>query len=370
MESSFTLGRILGVRIGLHYTWLLAWALISWSLARGYFPVNYPGWAASSYWITGIASALLLFVSVLAHELCHAAVALARGLTVESITLFIFGGVANIRDESRNARDEFLIAVVGPFASFAVAGLAWLIDLAVPDTGSPLDALLNYLTLVNAVLGLFNLLPGFPLDGGRVLRAAVWGWTQSMARSTRIASYVGQTVALLFIAYGFSEVLDGNVFGGLWIGLIGWFLNSAAGATRRESELREITSGVTVSEIMQRNPPTISPAVTVRELVEDHLLKHGTRAFPVIRNGDIAGIVSLTDVKRLPRERWDQDTVGAIMTRTGLRIVSPDRDVHAALRALVEHNVNQLLVIEDGFLVGMLSRGDVMRYLQMREQLG
>ena len=370
MESSFKLTRIRGIDVGVHYTWLLAFALISWSLGAGYFPREYPGWDRGLYWVVGVAAALMLFGSVLAHELCHAFVAQARGLSVHGITLFIFGGVTNITSESENARDEFLVAVVGPLSSFALAGLFWLASRAIPNDRSPLDASMSYLALVNFSLAVFNILPGFPLDGGRVLRALLWGWTGSMGRATQIAALVGQGLALLFIGYGFVQILEGDFFGGLWIGFIGWFLNSAADATRRQTRVQEGFRGVRVAHLMQTDPPTVDPGLPVRTLVDDYILRRGVRALPVALDGRIVGLVSLTDVKRLSPDDWGPSTVGAIMTGPPLRTVGPREEVGRALQQLVELDVNQLLVVEDGRIVGLLSRGDVMRFLRLREELG
>jgi Zn-dependent protease/CBS domain-containing protein len=370
MESSFRIARIRGIDIGAHYTWLLAFALIAWSLAAGYFPQNYPGWDRTLYWVVGAAAALMLFVSVLIHELCHSFVAQARGLRVHSITLFIFGGVSNIESESEDAQDEFLIAVVGPVSSLILAGVFWVALQAVPDSRGPLAASLGYLALVNFMLAVFNILPGFPLDGGRVLRAILWGTTGSMGRATRIASMVGQGLALLFIGYGFVQILEGNFFNGLWIGFIGWFLNNAADATRRQVAIQEGFRGVRVTSLMNPHPQMVSPALSVRELVDEYILRGGLRAMPVAQDGRIVGIVTLTDVKHLPMEEWDRNSVGAIMTRPPLKTIGPREEAGRALKMLIEQDVNQLLVVDNGAIVGMLSRADIMRFLQLREELG
>ncbi len=370
MEHSFKIARIHGITVGVHYTWLVAFGLVSWSLAVGYFPENYPGWGRTLYWTVGIVAALLLFVSVLAHELTHSFVAQARGHGVHSITLFIFGGVSNLRGESENARDELLIAVVGPLSSVVLAGLFWLALQWVPDARSPVGASVAYLSMVNLILAVFNILPGFPLDGGRVLRAIIWGVTGSVGRATRIASTVGQGLGLLFIAYGFIQILDGNVLGGVWIGFIGWFLNSAADAIRRQVAVQVRFRGVRVSDVMNREPPLVSPGLSVRELVDEYVLRRGLRALPVSQEGRVVGLVTLTDVNRLPQDEWGHNSVGSIMTVRPLRVTGPREEAGQALRVLVEQDVNQLLVIENGTVVGMLSRGDVMRFLQLREELG
>ena len=232
-QGSFKLGTIDGIDIRIHYTWLLAYLLIAWSLAMGYFPMSGESASSVTYWALGAVAALLLFVSVLLHELAHSLVARARGLRVDSITLFIFGGVSTISGEARTARDEFLIAVVGPLTSLALAGLFWAIENVLPAETAT-GAIAGYLASANLLLGLFNLVPGFPLDGGRVLRSIIWAVTGDMVRATRIASYVGQAVAVVLIAWGAVSALRGDVFGGLWIGFIGWFLNSGAQEARRQ----------------------------------------------------------------------------------------------------------------------------------------
>ncbi len=372
MESSFTIARIRGIPIGAHYTWAIAVVLITWSLAAGYFPSEYPGWSREVYWLVGAAAALLLFISVLVHELCHSIVAQARGLTVKSITLFIFGGVSNIAHDSEDPQDEFLVAVVGPLSSLALAGLFWLGVQLWPNDTSPFGALLYYLTTVNLMLALFNILPGFPLDGGRVLRAILWGATHSMVRGTTIASVVGQVVAFLFIGYGIWQIfIEGSFLSGIWIGFIGWFLNSAAEATRRQVQVQEGFRGIKVASVMTPDPPVVSPALPVRDLVDEYILRRGARALPVAQDGRIVGLVSLSDVKQLPEPEWSQSSVGAIMARPPLRTIGPDASVTRALERLVEDDVNQLLVVDkDGTLLGILTRGDVMRFMQMRGELG
>lgn len=371
MESSFTIARIRGIPIGVHYTWSIAVLMITWSLAAGYFPYSYPGWSGPVYWVVGALAALLLFLSVLLHELCHSFVAQARGLTVHSITLFIFGGVSNIARESDDPQDEFLIAVVGPISSLALAGVFWLVDQAVPDQTGPASAIADYLALVNLMLAVFNILPGFPLDGGRVLRAILWGTTGSMVRGTNIASVVGQILAFLFIGYGFLLILDGDLLTGVWIGFIGWFLNSAAETTRRQVQLQERFRGIRVASVMTPDPPVVTPALSVRELVDGYILQRGLRALPVAVDGRIVGLVTLTDVKKLPEPEWSRNSVGAIMTHPPLKTIGPNATVTRALELLVEQDVNQLVVVDDdGTLLGTVSRGDVMRFLQLRGELG
>src|SRR5216684_4540597 len=317
MQASLKLGTLAGIDIRVHYTWFFAFVLIAWSLALGYFPTANAGLGAGTYWVLGVVSALLLFGSVLVHELGHSLVAGARGIRVDSITLFIFGGVSNITREASAARDEFLIAVVGPVTSLALAGLFWAIGQVLP-AGTALAAVASYLAFTNLLLGAFNIVPGFPLDGGRVLRSILWGTTGDMPRATRIASYVGQGVAFVMIAWGLSRLLAGDVFGGLWTAFIGWFLNSGAEGSRQQMTVRDILDGVPVATVMDTSPVVADPALSVQDFVFEHTMRHGRRALPVVEDGRLVGIVSITDAKHLAHDAWPTTPVGEVMTRMPL----------------------------------------------------
>jgi Zn-dependent protease len=286
MQGSFKVSTIVGIEIRLHYTWLLALLLIAWSLSSGYFPMA--GESPVADWVLGILAALLLFISVLLHELGHSLVATLRGIRVDSITLFIFGGVSNITREPTTAKDEFLIAVVGPLTSLALAGVFWAIGLLLPSA-SAASAVAGYVASANLLLGLFNIVPGFPLDGGRVFRSIVWAVTGNMVRATRIASYVGQAIAFLLIGWGLLRVVAGDFAGGLWIGFIGWFLNSGAEASRLEVTVQNTLAKVHVSSIMNGLPESLSPDLSVRDFVLEHALQRGQRALPVIDAGHLVG---------------------------------------------------------------------------------
>ncbi len=363
MQGSLKLGTLAGIDIRVHYTWFFAFILIAWSLALGYFPTANAGLGTGTYWVLGVVSALLLFGSVLVHELGHSLVAGARDIRVDSITLFIFGGVSNITKEATTARDEFLIAVVGPVTSLVLAGLFWLIGQVLP-TGTALTAVATYL-----VLGAFNIVPGFPLDGGRVLRSILWGTTGDMGRATRIASYVGQAVAFAMIAWGASRLLAGDVFGGLWTAFIGWFLNSGAESSRQQLTVHNALDGVPVSTVMDTSPAVAAPTLSVHNFVFEHTLRHGHRALPVVEGGLLLGIVSITDAKHLPHDAWATTPVGEVMTRMPLKTLAPEADLSAALELMVANGVHQLPIVRDGALVGMLSRSDVMRYMQLGAEL-
>lgn len=385
MKNSLKIGRIAGIDIGIHYTWIFAFILIAWSLAQGFFPASRPGETAGTYWTMGIVASIMLFVSVLLHEIAHSLVAKSRGLGVSSITLFIFGGVSNLQEEPKSAGTEFVMAVVGPLTSLVLAGIFWVIGLSVGARGNlitltflnPLQqqpslpaALLAYLALINFILGLFNLIPGFPLDGGRVLRSIIWGNTKDLVKSTNIAATVGRYFGWAFIIFGVFQLLAGNFLGGLWIAFIGWFLSSAADASRREITLREHLSGVQVKQVMNANPVTVSPSTTVEELVHNTFLQCRCRAAPVAYDNRTIGIVTLDDVKKVHKDKWLYTTVESIMTRQPLYSVSPEDDLNTAMKLLAQHELNQLLVLSDGHLAGLITRGDIIRQLQLSQELG
>jgi Zn-dependent protease/CBS domain-containing protein len=368
VQGGLKLGTFGGVEIRIHYTWLFAFVLVAWSLAQGYFPSTSTGQPTSTYWLLGIASSLLLFASVLIHEMGHSLVAVSRGLHVQSITLFIFGGVSSITSEASTAGDEFLIAVVGPVTSFVLAGLFWILTQLLP-ANSAVSALTNYLAFTNLLLGGFNIVPGFPLDGGRVLRAILWGTTGSMSRATQMASYVGQVFAFVLIAWGVLRLLGGDVFGGLWTAFIGWFLNSGAEASRQQQTVHAALDGVPVTSVMDASPAAASPTLSVQDFVLEHSLRRGHRALPVVENGRLLGIVSITDAKHLAHDAWANTLVSQIMTRVPLKTLGPEADLNAALELMVANGVHQVPIVRDDALLGMLSRADVMRYMQLGAEL-
>jgi len=370
MKMSIRLGRIAGIEIGIHYSWILAFVIIAWSLAQGFFPQSYPGWSTVTYWITGILAALLLFVSVLIHELAHSLVARARGLPVRSITLFILGGVSNLEEEPEKPAIEFAMAIVGPLTSLILAGIFWGITFLISNQESPVAAMLSYLALINAILGAFNLLPGFPLDGGRVLRSILWSSTGSLTKATNIAATVGRFLGWGLIAFGLFQLLTGNFLGGLWIAFIGWFLSNAADTSRREATLREHLSGFKVRDVMYTAPEVVSPEASVEDVVWDIFRQRHRRAVPICQDGNPVGIVTITDVKELSQEKWAQTPVKEIMTRAPLYSVTPEDDLNTALKLIAQHDLNQVLVLSQGKCVGLLSRADIIRHLQFSQELG
>ena len=361
MRHTLTLGRIHGIAVSIHYTWLIAFAMVAWSLAMAFrFSVRRtdPG----AFWWMGLAGALLLFVSVLLHELSHSFVAQALGHRVRGITLFIFGGVSMIEGESRKPRDEFLVAFVGPLCSFVLAGVFWLVARAIPPIYRPLVVVADYLALANLMLAVFNLLPGFPLDGGRVLRSIIWRVSGSLRRATRIASYVGQGLAFVLMGLGVARlVLANDVVGGVWTVFIGWFLNSAAAATRRE-EQDEGPAGLRVRDVMGPRPALVPAQQPVAQFVADVVLGGGARVALVVDSaGQVLGIATVGDLARVPQATWATTPIAAIMTAGPLKVVQPDADLRVVLRAMVDHGVNQVPVIENGAVVGLLRRADLLR---------
>ena len=370
IKGSLRVARIAGIDIGIHYTWFIIFVLITWSLAVGYFPLEYPGWGELVYWLTSAAAALMLFISVLIHELAHSLVAISRGLPVKSITLFLLGGVSNLENEPEKPGVEFAIAIVGPLTSVALAGLFWAVDILGFAPAGPVKAIALYMMEINVLLAAFNILPGFPLDGGRVLRALIWGMTNDLKKATDIAAMVGQVFGWLLIGLGVFWALAGNLMGGMWLVFIGWFLNGAAEASRRDLELRSLWLNVRVANVMNNNPETVGPASPVEALVNEVYVKKGIRVAPVVDDGRLLGIVSLADVKKLAPGEWRNTPVAKVMTSLPLKIVRPEDDIKTAVQLMAEHGLNQLPVVVEDRLVGLLNRADIIRYVQVHHELG
>ncbi len=368
MEASIRLGRIRGIEIGLHYSWLLVFALLTYSLAAGVFPSWYPGWNPGTYWAVGALASLLLFASVLAHELGHSLMAQSRGVPVVSIVLFIFGGVAQLADEARRARDEFLIAAAGPLVSLVIGLGSLLLWPIVEDTSQPLGAIFEYLGWANLILVLFNSIPAYPLDGGRILRAILWGILRNMLRATRIAAGIGVATGFLFMAGGLFLVFR-SPLSGIWLIALGWFLQNAAQQSYQQLVIRRFFEGVRVGQLMDPDPPTITPDLTVDELV-DALLAYNVRSFPVLENGRLVGIVTLTDVRQTPRDEWPLRRVRDLMTpRERLITAAPEDDLERILRLMAAHDIHQVPVVQDSRLLGLLTRNALLRFLQLRQEL-
>ena len=363
-QGTFPLFRLAGITVRLHYTWFLAFFLIAWSLPRFVFPLGYPGWSDVHYWLAGSAAALLLFASVLFHEFAHSFVALWRGLKVDSITLFVFGGAAALTSEPRRPGDEFLIAVVGPASSLLLAVVFFMLSILIP-LDVPARAFAIHLAFANGVLAVFNLLPGFPLDGGRVFRAIVWAVTGSMRKGTTIATIVGQVFAFGLIALGIYLVFNGGLLFGIWNIFIGWFLNGAAAANRRQVTQDESLRGITAAALMRANPPVAHPDETMDSVVLTMLADEGVRALPVVREGRVAGIITISDVRAVRQADWYRTPVASVMTPAPLITVGPNEPILHVFALLDEHAIHHVLVMDGDALVGVLSRGDMVRLLEL-----
>jgi Zn-dependent protease/CBS domain-containing protein len=387
MRSGFRIGRLFGINIYVDWSWLLIFFLVTWNLATSFTQVH-PTWAPALIWGVAIVAALLFFTSVLAHELAHSVVAQMQDIPVRNITLFLFGGVSNIQQEPKSPRAEFLMAIVGPFTSI-VLGIVFLLAAgaagglppnAATDPSAalagldPITTILLWLGPVNILLGLFNLIPGFPLDGGRVLRAALWAVTGSFRTATRWASGVGQVVAWLLILTGIATIFGVQVpffgsgfVGGLWLAFIGWFLSSAAIQSEQQLILHDVLEGVPASRLMRSNVPTVPPTISVAELVHHYVMGTDERAFPVMDGDRLVGLITLEDIRKVAREAWDTTSANAIMTPAEeLTSVTPQTDAAEALDKLQQRDVRQLPVVSEGHLVGMVRRRDIMRWLQLR----
>lgn len=374
MQAQIKLGRIFGIEVGLHYSWFLIALLITLSLAGQFYATN-SEWGTAVIWASAIVTALLFFTTIVLHELSHALVAKARGLPVRSITLFALGGVALIEKEAEDAKTEFWMGIVGPITSFLLGflflGLSWALGWkpeSVPDT--PFQAVLMWLGVINIGLALFNLIPGFPLDGGRVLRAIIWWITTDATRATRIAARVGQLVAFGFIVFGIIRFFDGAGFGGLWIAFIGWFLLDAARASYSQVFTTQSLRDVRVGDVMARDCPVVDGRSNLQSFVDENLLRTGRRCFVVEENGRLVGLITAHEVKEVGRAQWPYKTVDDVMHPLDqLHTISPDTPVTEALKTMVSENVNQLPVVRDGRFTGIISRSNVLRILQTRLEL-
>ncbi len=371
MHASVRLGRIRGIPVGLHSSWFLIFALVSWSLARGYFPPAYPGLPQPAYWLLGALTSLLFFLSVFLHEMGHSAVAQRNGIPVSSITLFIFGGVAQIAREPDHPGTEFRIAVAGPVVSLLLfvlfAGL-YALDRQIPYLAAPS----RYLANINLILALFNLIPGFPLDGGRVLRAAVWAATGDFQRATRAAAFTGQVVAFAFMGIGLFTIIGGQVFNGLWLILIGWFLQNAAAASFAQVTVQQSLRGVSVGQVMNRDCAQVPGYLPLERIVEDRVLAGGQRCFFVTDNARLLGMLTLRDLARVPREEWNRVPASQVMVPwERLFKVGPSDPLLNALKTMDDADIAQLPVVDEvGRILGSLSREEIMRYLRTRAELG
>jgi Zn-dependent protease/predicted transcriptional regulator len=370
--GGFRIGSVFGFEIRIDYSWFIIFFLILWTFSFGVFPAVYPEQAPGTYIAMGVVGTLLFFVSLLAHELSHSIVARRKGIPVEGITLFIFGGMAHTRMEFETPRDEFHVAGVGPLSSLLIGGFFWLIAWGGGQAGwsVAITGVAAYLAFINVILAVFNMLPGFPLDGGRLFRALVWRATGDLTKATRYASNGGKILGYALIAVGILNFFAGNLIGGLWMVFIGWFVRMAAEASFTQHRLQESFRGVRAADIMTTQATTIPADVSLQEFVEDRVFRGRHHSYPVVEEGRPLGIITLERVKTVPREEWPQRTVREAMVpaEDGV-VVDPADEMSQVLEKLSASKARRVLVARNGELVGIITQSDITRWLERLQML-
>ncbi len=365
MNSSFELGRVAGIRIGINWSWLAVFALIVWTLATGIFPDQNPGYSDGAYVAMAVVAAVAFFASLLAHELGHALQARREGMEIDGITLWLFGGVARFKGSFPSAGGEFRIAIAGPLVSLAIGVACVLVARAsLPDA---LDGVVSWLGYINLTLLVFNLLPALPLDGGRVLRSALWKARGDFRAATRIASGISRVIAYAMIGGGILLFIFEGAFSGAWLAFIGWFLLAAAAAEEQAILTRDALAGLQVGDVMVRRPVTVAPELTLGQFLDEVVAARRFTTYPVVRNGEPLGLLPFRCVAQVPRAQWDEKTVGdCMLPLSQVTVLSPREDLAAALERLAETEPRRGLVVEDGHLAGLLSISDLGRLLELR----
>ncbi len=368
----FNIMTLAGFRIGVDFSWFFIAILLSWTLAAGYFPHYYPNLSASSYWLMGIAGMLGLFISVILHELGHAIVARRYNLDISQITLFIFGGVAELKSEPPSPKVEFLVAIAGPIVSVALALLMNSLTIAGEHAGWPvmLTGVTNYLAIINLVIVLFNLIPAFPLDGGRVFRAALWWWKGSLQWATRVASHVGAGFGLFLILMGIFSFAAGDLFTGIWWVILGLFLRQAASSSRAQYYVRQELQGEKVQKFMTKTPITVPPDITIKDFIEQYIYQSHHHVYPVVDNGSLLGYVSLREAKALAPDEWPKILVrNAMVPLSEARTVLPETNALEALGIIQQTPFSTLLVVDNGRLAGILTAQDLFKIISLKLEL-
>ncbi len=365
--QSWQIGRVFGIPLRVHVSWFLVFALVVWS-GRSYFPYVLPRAPSWEYWTMGAVAALLLFASVLVHELGHCLVAMRYRIPIAQITLFIFGGMAQIKREAPTPKAEFLIAIAGPLVSVALGFGFW--GLAVlPEAPPALVALSEHLRNINLMLAIFNLVPGYPLDGGRVLRAGLWAWSKNFHQATRYSARVGQGFAVLLMLFGVYDVVAGLQIGGVWFLLIGAFLYTAAHSTYRQISFQESLIGLRVGDVMTADVVALEAALTLDEAVNNYFLRLGYGGFPVVDGGRLVGMLSLKELKAIPREQWGVITVGQVMVPHGYHAeIHPDEPITAAMERIFHDDRSRLVVMDGDKVLGLVTRSGIARFLDLRQR--
>jgi Zn-dependent protease/CBS domain-containing protein len=364
--------KLLGFEVKIDASWLVIAVLVTWSLAKGAFPYWYPNLTPEAYWIMGVVGALGLFVSIVAHEFCHSLVARKFGMPMKGITLFIFGGVAEMGDEPPTAKAEFTMAIVGPLSSLVIAGVFYLIYRGGMHAGwpVPVNAVNGYLAYINAILAGFNLLPAFPLDGGRVLRSILWGAKDNLRWATRVSSTIGTAFGLGLIFLGVVQFIGGNVIGGVWMFLIGLFLRNAAQTSYQQLLVRKALEGEPVRRFMNADPVTVQDSLTVAKLVDDYVYKYHYKMFPVMSGDKLVGCITTRQIKDIPREAWDRETIREVASPCSAdNTIPPSTDAVKALAMMTQSGVSRLLVVDRGRLVGLVTLKDLLDFFSLKVEL-
>ena len=360
--GAWKVATIMGIPMRVHFSWFIIFGLITWSLSTHYFPKAAPELPVASYWIKGTLAALLLFASVAFHELSHSYVAKKYHVSITSITLFIFGGIAQMKGEPPHPKAEFRIAIAGPISSFLLSALFFLLSISTMDGPR---ALFSYLAQINFILGAFNLIPGFPMDGGRILRAALWSRTKDFFYATQRAANFGQKIALFFLLFGMFLIFTGSS-GGLWLLLIGWFLYMAAQSSQQQATLQEVLSGIKVKDVMVRDIVTLTSSITIDEAVDNYFLRCSYGGFPVMDDGKFLGIITLKEIKNVPREDWSKVKVSDILVPHNKKWeMTHDSNVMKALELMIKEDKGRIIVMENDKIVGLITRNGIARYLQI-----
>jgi Zn-dependent protease/predicted transcriptional regulator len=365
--------KVAGVQIAIDYSWLIIFALVLWSLSAGYFPALHPDYTRIEYWMVGLVATVLFFASIVTHELSHAIVANRLGQPVERISLFIFGGMAHLGHEPTSARDELKIAAAGPITSFVLGAFFLSIPrvFGLDATYSMWASVFNYLGFINFALGLFNLLPGFPLDGGRILRAVLWQRSGDFRQATASASEWGKGIAYGLIFLGALQIFAGALVGGIWLIFIALFLKGAASSSYQSLVIEQVLGSLQVNDLMVRDPITVDADVTVAGVINDHFMRHGHGGYPVMRDGRAVGLISLSQIRDCPAEERSSKRIGEIMRPLEPAIViAPTAPVSNALRQMAESDSGRLLVMEQDRLIGLITRSAIAHFMMLRSQLG
>jgi Zn-dependent protease/predicted transcriptional regulator len=369
--DSFKLFKILGFEVKINPSWLIIAALIVWSLAKGVFPHYYKDFSTSTYWWMGIIGALGLFLSIIVHELSHSLVARNFGMPIKGITLFIFGGVAEMNDEPPSAKSEFFMAIAGPLASVIIGGIFFLVNITgqamIPE---PAGAVIQYLALINFVLAGFNLLPAFPLDGGRVFRSILWAWKKNLKWATRISSRIGTGFGVLLIVLGGLSFFGGNIVGGIWWVLIGFFMLSASRMSYQQLLLRKALEGEPVERFMRENPVTVPPDISLGDLIHDYVYKYHYKMFPVVDHDKLVGCVTTAQVKDYSQDEWQNHQVGELASQcSDDNTISHDADALNALSTMRRTDKSRLMVVKNKELVGIITLKDMLKFFSLKLEL-